>query len=151
MKKSHTYLWVQKKDHTESNFMVANNRVIKEGDDDYPALYNHYYSLLSGLKRKYEKDGLVISSGFGAVAISGNFNERDVEGRRVPYSFYDESGNGEDTSLVRISSELGYSVPNADIELFRKFVIHKNKRKKTAIYTGITLAVILGALLIALK
>ena len=151
MKKFHKLVCVQNKDHSEIFFMVANNRLAKEGDDDYPALYNHYYSLLSGLKRKYEKDGLVISSGFRAVAISGNFNERDVEGRRVPYSFYDESGNGEDTSLVRISSELGYSVPNADIELFRKFVIHKNKRTKTAIYTGITLAVILGALLIALN
>lgn len=152
MKRSHKYLWVQKRDYTESNVLVVNERILREGDDDYPAEYNHFYSLLTSLKRVYEKDGLIVSSGLKAMAISGNYNELDEDERMIPYTYYNDSGENVVPSLQTVSSRLGYSIPTTDIEQFQKAITLQKERKKKVMVCSIAAAIILvGTLFIIFK
>lgn len=145
---THKYLWVQKRNLSDSTILMVDNLIITEGADEYPRHYNHFYKLLSKQKRVYEQEGLIIGRKYRAMSMSGNFNELDDNNRMVPYSYYDDSGNEEDVSLVLMSSQLGYSIPQEDIKLFRKVVTHEHTIRKRMVFGSLAiLGLVIGGVL----
>lgn len=148
---THKYLWVQKRSLSGSTILIVDNQIITEGAAEYPQHYNHFYKLLSKLKRVYEYDGLIIGRNFKAMSMSGNFNELDDNNRMIPYSYYNDSGYEEDVSLVSMSSQLGYSIPQEDIKLFRNVVSHEHFVKKRMVLVSlVVIGLVIGGMLLSM-
>lgn len=83
--KNYIILWNQSNNPHIKNSIIDNWDIYTDMDEKYEILYAHFFD--TSYKVIFQKGNLVVmKKEYGDYIVSGNYNEKDVAGRRLAFS-----------------------------------------------------------------